>query len=93
MYNTTTTTPEIKIASGVGPNSDSVSIYATALPRHRKTPEDIKEYLAGMGWAAYSASDGDAMYSRGDIGYGNYMTWEQAVTYCLIKPFLHEVKK
>ena len=45
-----------------------------------------------MGWSAYSASDGDWMFSHQDVGFGNYMTWEQAVTYCLIKPFLEENK-
>ena len=93
MYNTTTTTPEIQISPGLGANSYSMSITATAVPRYRRTPEDIKEYLMSMGWSAYTGSDSDAMYTRNDIGLTNYMTWEQAVTYCLIKPFLHEVKK
>jgi hypothetical protein len=92
MYNTTTTTPEINLFSGYGPNNQSLSIQAQAVPRRRTTPEDVRKYLVDMGWAAYSAPDGDWMYSRADIGFQNFMTWEQAVTYCLVKPFLEAYK-
>lgn len=90
MYYTTTTTPEIKMHTGFGATGNEVAIAATALPRRRQTPADIQEYLQSMGWTPYSASDGDWMYARADIGYDRFMTWEQAVVYCLVKPFLIE---
>jgi len=46
-----------------------------------------------MGWTPYSAQDGDWMYTRPDIGAGGFMTWEQAVVYCLVNPFLTEKNK
>lgn len=88
MYNTTTTAPEIRLHTGGGSMGSDISISATAVPRRRSTPEDIQEYLQGMGWTPYTAPDGDWMYARADIGAGRFMTWEQAVTYCLVKPFL-----
>lgn len=93
MYDNTTTTPEIRLHTGLGAVSNDISITATAQPRWRHTPTDVQEYLQSMGWTSYSASDGDWMYARADIGAGRFMTWEQAVTYCLVKPFLLEVNK
>lgn len=90
MYDTTTTTPEIRMHTGFGATGDEMAIAATAIPRRRRTPESIQEYLHSMGWIPYTASDGDWMYARADIGSGHFMTWEQAVTYCLVKPFLIE---
>ena len=90
MYDSTTITPEIRLHTGLGSGSNGLSIHATAYPRWRHTPDDVQEYLQGMGWTAYSAADGDWMFSRADIGPERYMTWEQAVTYCLVKPFLTE---
>lgn len=87
MYTTTTTTPEIALTSSLVGNG---SIMATAIPRRRRTPEAIQEYLHSMGWTPYSAQDGDWMYTRPDIGAGQFMTWEQAVVYCLVNPFLTE---
>lgn len=93
MYDNTTTTPKIRLHPGLGEVGNDVSITATAQPRWRYVPADIQEYLHSMGWTPYTASDGDWMYARADIGAGRFMTWEQAVTYCLVKPFLLEVKK
>jgi hypothetical protein len=87
MYSTTTTTPDVVLSANLVGNG---SISATAVPRRRRTPEAIQEYLHSMGWTPYSASDGDWMYTRPDIGSGGYMTWEQAVVYCLVNPFLTE---
>lgn len=92
MYKTTTTAPEIRLEPFTGANNGDVAISARIIPRLKATPPDIRKYLTDMGWSAYSGSEGDSMFNRGDIGYGNYMTWEQAVTYCLIKPFLEENK-
>lgn len=91
MYKTTTTTPEIQLTT-TNTYDSGTTLRATVMARHRSTPEKIQEYLKDMGWSAYSASDGDWMFSHQDVGFGNYMTWEQAVTYCLIKPFLEENK-
>lgn len=93
MYQVTTTTPEIKLNTALGPTHNDISITAIAQPRWRMTPADVQEYLTSMGWTSYTAADGDWMYTRADIGSGKFMTWEQAVTYCLVKPFLQEVKK
>lgn len=93
MYETTTTTPDVRLNSTPSIYGNDVAITATTIPRRRYTPEDIQEYLHSMGWTPYSAQDGDWMYTRADIGVGRYMTWEQAVTYCLVKPFLLETKK
>ena len=93
MYDTTTTTPLIRLHTGLGAQDRDIAITASAQPRWRRTPADIQEYLQSMGWTPYTAADGDWMYTRADIGSGNFMTWEQAVTYCLAKPFLLEVKK
>lgn len=92
MYKTTTTTPEIKLSTS-NTFDNASTLRVDVMPRYKVTPEKVQEYLKDMGWSAYSASDGDWMFSHQDVGFGNYMTWEQAVTYCLIKPFLHEVKK
>lgn len=93
MYDKTTTTPEITLHTGLGVQGKDIAITASAQPRWRHTPADVQEYLQSMGWTPYTASDGDWMYSRADIGAGRFMTWEQAVTYCLVKPFLTEVNK
>lgn len=93
MYDITTTTPQIRLSTGLNSIGNDIAITATAQPRWRYTPTDVQEYLQSMGWTSYTASDGDWMYSRADIGSGRFMTWEQAVTYCLVKPFLTEVKK
>lgn len=92
MYNSTTTVPEVKLETFSGANKGDIAISARIVPHLRTTPSDVQKYLSDMGWAPYSAPEGDWMYYRQDIGHGNYMTWEQAVTYCLIKPFLEEKK-
>ena len=92
MYEVCTTTPELRAAVEVNYDGDP-TIKTRVTPRWRHTPADVQEYLQSMGWTSYSASDGDWMYARADIGSGRFMTWEQAVTYCLVKPFLLEVKK
>lgn len=92
MYNTTTTAPEVRLESGLGPTSEALSIHARVHPRRRRTPDDIQKYLRDMGWSEYSSQDGDWMYARADIGSGYFMTWEQAVTYCLVKPYLEAYK-
>ena len=92
MYVNTTTAPEVKLHQGLGATTREVTLGATTIPAWRHTPAGIQEYLTSMGWTSYSASDGDWMYQRLDAGTG-YMTWEQAVTYCLVKPFLTEVNK
>jgi hypothetical protein len=50
------------------------------------TPFDVHEYLMQMGFSPIAHSNvAGAVWTRG----GNYYTWEQAVAYCLIKPFLN----
>ena len=49
------------------------------------TPFDVHEYLMQMGFSSIANGGVGAVWTRG----GNYYTWEQAVAYCLIKPFLN----
>ena len=49
------------------------------------TPFDVHEYLMQMGFSSIANGGVGAVWTRG----GGYYTWEQAVAYCLIKPFLN----
>lgn len=52
---------------------------------HQQTPSDIAQYLAKMDFSKYIYGTQEYWQPKGSAGY---MTWEQAVTYCLIKPWL-----
>lgn len=49
------------------------------------TPEDVANYLGRMEFHRMHTSLGDMWQRKGQNGY---MTWEQAVVYCLVKPWL-----
>lgn len=49
------------------------------------TPFDVHEYLLQMDFSPTVFGNGVVAWTRG----GNYYTWEQAVAYCLVKPFLN----
>lgn len=63
-------------------NSNSVQLR---MP-YQNTPEDVYKYLKEMDFIHTTSNQGD-MWMRKNTT--EYFTWEQAVTYCLIKPFLN----
>ena len=60
---------------------------ATVSVPHHYTPEDVSNYLGRMDFVRMHTSTGD-MWQHKD--HNGYMTWEQAVVYCLVKPWLVE---
>ena len=75
MYTTTNTTPTLVT------NSGSVSITAS----HQMTPNDVAKYLMNMDFQR-TYSNGTELWCRPHVS--GYFTWEQAVAYCLVKPWL-----
>jgi hypothetical protein len=75
-------TPTVFLTNSGSPNT----ITAEVRMPPQTTPFDVHEYLMQMGFSpiAHSSVAG-AVWTRG----GSYYTWEQAVVYCLIKPFLN----
>jgi len=65
-------------------NGSTSTITASVNMPPQRTPPDIREYLTSMGFAQTAVS-GSEMWAN-NLGY---YTWEQAVVYCLIKPFLN----
>ena len=53
---------------------------------YQNTPRDVFNYLKEMGFIHTTSHSGD-LWMRN--GIGEFFTWEQAVAYCLIKPFLN----
>ena len=53
---------------------------------YQNTPRDVFNYLKEMDFT-HSSSPGGDLWKRN--GTTSYFTWEQAVAYCLIKPFLN----
>jgi len=66
--------------------SSTNSITTQIRMPEQTTPYDVHEYLAQMGFFPIANSGvSGTVWTRG----GNYYTWEQAVVYCLVKPFLN----
>lgn len=73
-------------------NATSVTIPAGTItsayiPPHQVTPGDVGQYLQRMDFTRIQSNNTDLWQRKGQAGY---MTWEQAVAYCLIKPWLTE---
>jgi len=67
-------------------NSGSAStITAEVRMPPQTTPYDVREYLIQMGFSPLSNGNGITVWARNE----GYYTWEQAVAYCLVKPFLN----
>lgn len=49
------------------------------------TPDDVADYLGKMEFTRLHTTAGDTWQRKGQAGY---MSWEQAVVYCLVKPWL-----
>ena len=75
MHTSTNTAPTL-IANG-----NTVSIQTS----YQTTPNDVGEYLNKMEWIRMSSNGGDIWCRPHRSGY---FTWEQAVAYTLVKPWL-----
>jgi hypothetical protein len=73
-------TPTVSLMNSGTTNTITASVN---MPPQR-TPSDIREYLINMGFTQ-TALSGSEIWTN-NLGY---YTWEQAVVYCLIKPFLN----
>ena len=76
----TTTNTGTTIPSGVMPT-------ATVSVQQQYTPTDVADYLGRMDFKRVHTATGDAWRTASMDGF---MTWEQAVVYCLVKPWLVE---
>jgi len=80
MYSTTNTNPVVTVTLPTATNATVAMPILT-------TPPDVRNYLLRMDFKDCYTSSG-TMWNRNDIT--GYMTWEQAVVYCLVKPWLVE---
>ena len=81
MINFTTTTTGTSGTTNVTPS------YSTEIRMpYQNTPKDVYDYLKEMDFIHTSSKSGD-LWQRKDTP--EFFTWEQAVAYCLIKPFLN----
>jgi hypothetical protein len=53
---------------------------------YQQTPMDVYNYLKEMDFIHTTSTGGDLWMRNGT---SEFFTWEQAVAYCLIKPFLN----
>jgi len=74
-------TPTISLMNSGTANTITASVNMPP----QTTPFDVHEYLIQMGFSPTANGGGSTVWTRG----GSYYTWEQAVAYCLIKPFLN----
>lgn len=75
MYTSTNTAPTLIT------NSGSVAVSSP----HQVTPNDVAEYLGSMDFKRIYSNGAD-LWQRPHMS--GYFTWEQAVAYCLVKPWL-----
>lgn len=57
-------------------------------PPAEVTPEPIRKYLLDAGWSEQFNFDRTYYRNYNDITITGYFTWEQAVAWSLVKPFL-----
>lgn len=69
------------IAPSLISSNNTISIQTS----YQITPNDVREYLKKMEWVPMSSNGGDIWYRPQQSGY---FTWEQAVAYTLVKPWL-----
>lgn len=62
------------------------TIDTTVRMPYQNTPEGVYKYLKEMDFIHTTSNSGDIWQRKGTT---SYFTWEQAVAYCLIKPFLN----
>jgi len=75
MYTSANTAPMLTVAGS------SVSITQP----NQITPSDVAIYLRNMDFQPTASAGVDLWYRSNMSGY---FTWEQAVAYCLVKPWL-----
>lgn len=80
MYSTTNTAPSVTLTQ---PAAHTATVSMPQLV----TPSDIHAYLVRMDCVPVYGASGTMWHRQGKDGY---MTWEQAVVYCLVKPWLVE---
>jgi hypothetical protein len=51
-------------------------------------PREIIEYLESMGWSMVISGPQVSFHKKHHTDPEGYHSWNEAVTYCLIKPFL-----
>ena len=76
------------VYSTIGTSTTSIlpNINTEIRMPYQITPEDVFKYLKEMDFVHTTSLSGDMWMHKGT---NSYFTWEQAVTYCLIKPFLN----
>jgi NADH:ubiquinone oxidoreductase subunit C len=72
--------------TGTSNSSTMPSINAEIRMPYQNTPADVYKYLKEMDFIHTTSLSGDIWMRKGTT---EYFTWEQAVVYCLIKPFLN----
>lgn len=79
--------PRITWQTSTTSTSDTMpNVTARVILPYQQTPKDVHKYLSEMGFIHFTSHNGDIWMRNGT---NEYFTWEQAVTYCLIKPFLN----
>jgi hypothetical protein len=69
------------------PSGVITSTASTYTPPMQTTPNDVANYLGRMDFTRMHSNNTDLWQRKNQAGY---MTWEQAVAYCLVKPWLTE---
>lgn len=72
--------------TGTSNSSTAPIINASIRMPYQNTPDGIFQYLKEMDFIHTTSTSGDMWMRKGTT---EYFTWEQAVAYCLIKPFLN----
>lgn len=65
-----------------------VQPYQPTIPTPEVTPESVRKYLAEAGWTEQQNYDKNYYRHYGDPAITGYFTWEQAIAWSLVKPFL-----
>ena len=79
--------PTINFTTTTATHTNTIPSHTTEVRMpYQHTPKDVYEYLKEMDFVHTTSHSGDLWMRKGTNGY---FTWEQAVTYCLVKPFLN----
>lgn len=79
--------PIVNLTTSTTSTTGTMPTVSTAVRMpYQNTPEDVYKYLKEMDFIHTTSNSGDLWMRKGTT---SYFTWEQAVAYCLIKPFLN----
>jgi hypothetical protein len=79
--------PQINFTTNTTSNTGMMPNINTSIRMpYQNTPDGIFQYLKEMDFMHTTGHNGDIWQRKGTT---EYFTWEQAVVYCLIKPFLN----